>query len=177
MSRPYILVGSCVFTAFLVAEMAPVPDDKPATEASAPEHATSGEAHARPPGLFEAEAAQTVIRRDEAGQFHLSAQVDGEDTRFLVDTGADMVALTVEDAQRLGYPVDPSQFEPLTQTASGVGYGTTITLDRLEVGGSTFRNVDAVVMDGLGENLLGQTVLRRLGKLEMRGDTMVLHHS
>lgn len=177
MSRPYFLLGSCVVTALLVAEFAPGADDRSGAGKPALEAGAHRDAPERSAGFYQAEAAPTVIRRDSSGQFNISATVDGQDARFLVDTGADLVALTVEDAQRLGYPVDPAQFEPLMQTASGTGYGTTITIDTLEIGGSTFRNVDAVVMNGLGVNLLGQTVLRRLGRLEMRGDTMVLHHS
>ena len=37
------------------------------------------------------------------------------------------------------------------------------------------RNVDAVVVEGLPTNLLGQSVLRRLGKVELSGDRMVIH--
>ncbi|MEQ1541417.1 MAG: hypothetical protein ABL926_04095, partial [Novosphingobium sp.] len=32
-----------------------------------------------------------VLERDMSGQFHLTAAVNGDDTRFLVDTGADVV--------------------------------------------------------------------------------------
>lgn len=118
----------------------------------------------------------TVVRRDQSGQFHMTAQVNGFDTRFLVDTGADVVALTVDDAQRLGLDVDPSRFQPITQTASGVGYGAPVKLDSLEVGDTTFRNVNAVVIDGLTENLLGQSILGRLGKMEMQGDKMIIRN-
>ena len=34
--------------------------------------------------------------------------------------------------------------------------------------------VDAVVMDGLSVNLLGQSALSQLGSVELRGDTMVI---
>lgn len=115
-----------------------------------------------------------VLTRDETGQFHIDAAIDGQDVRFLVDTGADVVALTLDDADRLGIRVDPSEFRPLTRTASGVGYGTQVTLDRLEVAGAEFHQVPAVVIEGLSVNLLGQDVLRRLGKVELDGDRMVI---
>src|SRR5690349_14097070 len=47
-----------------------------------------------------------VLERGEGGQFHVTALVDGQDARFLVDTGADTVALTVEEAERLGFAID-----------------------------------------------------------------------
>ena len=115
-----------------------------------------------------------VLQRDGSGQFHLTAQVDGQDTSFLVDTGADMVALTVEAAEGLGYPVDPEKFVPMMQTASGTGNGTIVHLDRLEVAGAEFHDIDAVVMEGLPVNLLGQTILSQLGQVSLEGDRMVI---
>ena len=121
-----------------------------------------------------ADGDETVIQRGSGGQFHLTAQVDGEDAEFLVDTGADMVALTVDEAERLGFSVDPERFEPLTQTASGTGYGTVVRMGRVEVAGEEFHDVEAMVIDGLTVNLLGQSVLSRLGQVSLEGDRMVI---
>jgi aspartyl protease family protein len=118
---------------------------------------------------------ETVLERDASGQFSLVGEVNGQEVKFLVDTGADTVALTVADAQQLGLEVDPSSFVPIGRTASGVGYGAPVRLDRVAIGGVQFEDVDAVVMDGLHTNLLGQSVLRRLGRVELRGDSMVIH--
>ncbi len=121
-----------------------------------------------------AESRALILRRDGSGQFHVTASVEGQDTRFLVDTGADVVALTIDEAERLGLPVDPGTFQPMMQTASGVGYGAPVTIDSLELAGHEFRGVQAVVVEGLAVNLLGQSVLRQLGKLELSGDRMVI---
>lgn len=115
------------------------------------------------------------LHRDSTGQFNTVAQINGDDVSFLVDTGADTVALTVDDAQRIGLDVDTASFMPIGRTASGVGYGMPVRLDRVEIAGEQFHDVDAVVIDGLDTNLLGQSVLRRLGRVELRGDRMVIH--
>ncbi len=115
------------------------------------------------------------LHRDSTGQFNTVAQINGDDVSFLVDTGADTVALTVDDAQRIGLDVDTASFMPIGRTASGVGYGMPVRLDRVEIAGEQFRDVDAVVIDGLDTNLLGQSVLRRLGRVELRGDRMAIH--
>ena len=115
-----------------------------------------------------------VLQRDRSGQFHVEAQVDGQSAEFLVDTGADIVALTVDEAERLGYPVDPTSFVPLMQTASGTGNGAIVRLDRLEVAGAEFHDIDAVVLEGLTVNLRGQTVLAKLGQVSLEGDRMVI---
>jgi aspartyl protease family protein len=115
-----------------------------------------------------------VLQRDRTGQFHLSARVNGEATQFLVDTGADTVALTTADAERVGIHVDPASFQPILRTASGEGWGTVAQIDRIEIGNAELRNIGAVVVKDLGVSLLGQSALARLGKVELRGDTMVL---
>lgn len=117
----------------------------------------------------------TVVERDGSGQFHIGAEVNGQDAQFLIDTGADVVALTPDSADRLGVDFDRSRFVPLTRTASGVGYGQVVSLDRVEVAGQEFDNVQAIVLDGLSTNLLGQSLLRRLGKVELQGDRMLIN--
>ena len=120
---------------------------------------------------------ETEIARDESGQFHLTAQVNGQDARFLIDTGADVVALTPEDARGLGVDFDPDAFEPIARSASGTARGMRVQLDRFQLGDEEFHDVDAIVLEGLETNLLGQSLLRRLGKVELRGDRMVIRHS
>jgi aspartyl protease family protein len=60
------------------------------------------------------------------------------------------------------------------RTASGTGYGALVRIDRLEVAGRELHDVPAVVMQGLTTNLLGQSALKQLGKVELQGDRMVI---
>lgn len=130
----------------------------------------------RPAKIEEADGGGSalVIDRDSGGHFTLTAQINGQNADFLIDTGADAIAITVDEAQRLGLQVDPANFEPLMQTASGTGYGTIIEVEELSVAGTEFRNMKVVVLDGLETNLLGQPALRQLGKVELHGDRMTI---
>ena len=121
-----------------------------------------------------AETEALLLRRDSTGQFHIEASVNGHAVGFLVDTGADLVALTEDEAANLGLNVFESDFAPVMQTASGVGYGAQVRLDAVEVAGVTMHDVDAVVVKGLTVNLLGQTVLRKLGSVQLKGDSMII---
>ena len=121
------------------------------------------------------ESEALLLRRDGSGQFHLNVVVNGSGIEFLVDTGADIVALTEEEALALNLPVSSADYEPIMQTASGVGYGAPVTLDEMEIGGVVLHDIDAVVVQGLTTNLLGQSVLRKLGGIELKGDKMVIH--
>lgn len=161
------LSATCVMA--LIAVFAPAPDA--AADGAPPivtaQAADSGDADS---------AFVTVIARDSSGQFHTTALVNGQDTRFLIDTGADMVALTEEDAEALGLAVDPDSFVPMLETASGPGYGARVMLDTLALGETEFQNVPAVVVRGLGVNLLGQSVLGKLDKVELQGNRMIIQH-
>ena len=119
--------------------------------------------------------AQSVeIARDAQGQFHLDVDAGGETVRFLVDTGADLVALTEEDADRMGIRPDASDFRPILRTASGTGMAALVQIARLTIGGHDLDGVDAVVVPDLPVSLLGQSALRRLGSVTLRGDRLII---
>ena len=115
-----------------------------------------------------------TLTRDSAGHFLINAEVNGNDARFLIDTGADVVAIGEAEADRLGVHYDPAGFTASTQTAAGTGMGQHVTIDTLTIAGSEFHDLDAVVAQGLETNLLGQSVLRKLGKVELSGDKMTI---
>ena len=112
------------------------------------------------------------LRRGPDGHFYADAQVNGTTIRFLVDTGASMVVLTRQDAQRAGI-----QLPSARAMAMGVGGPIEVipvTLDRVAVGGIEARGVQAAIADETPVSLLGQSYLQRVGSVEIRGDTMVL---
>jgi len=117
---------------------------------------------------------ETTLDRAPNGHFYTSASVNGQALPFVVDTGASSVALTVDSARRIGLYIDPSSFKTVGEGASGATRGMFVTLDKVEVVGRTVEHVDAVVLEGLATNLLGQSVLTRLGAVQMTGDKMVL---
>ena len=167
MHRLYIMALAAVGMMCLVAVfVAPHPSAAPVTLASA-----SAKPQRQRAGATEA----LLLQRDSSGQFHLEASVNGTPVEFLVDTGADVVALTEQEALNLGLNVSEGDFQPVMKTASGVGYGAQIKLDELEVAGERLRDVDAVVVKGLAVNLLGQSALRKLGSVQLKGDSMIIH--
>jgi aspartyl protease family protein len=168
LNRLHIISLSAVGSmSLLAAFITPHSGKKPvpaATEPSANETAAMAPSDGR----------EMLLKADSAGQFHIESQINGAPVSFLVDTGANMVALTEAQAADLGLMVMPDDFQPNMQTASGTGYSAPVHLDRIEIGGFELRNVEAVVVKDLEINLLGQSVLKELGSVEMKGDTMVL---
>jgi aspartyl protease family protein len=115
------------------------------------------------------------IPRAPNGHFYVDATVNGRLVRFMVDTGATMVALSADDAKRVGAPFDPADFEVIGSGASGEVRGQEIRIASIEIEGKLVSNVGGVVADGLDQSLLGQNYLSRMGNIEMNADEMVIH--
>ena len=167
------LIGIILFGAAIGALM---PSGSPSAPDAAP---ASGSASNASAGTAESEETsswgdETRIRRHENGHFYVHAMVNGQLVHFLVDTGATGVALTADDAERVGIPVSAAGFEVIGSGASGPVRGQHIELDEVELDGKRVENVDGVVAEGLEISLLGQTYLTRLQSVEMSGEYMIL---
>jgi aspartyl protease family protein len=119
-------------------------------------------------------ARQTILDRQENGHFYVNALVNDLPVRFVVDTGASLVALTVSDAERLGIPFSRRDFIVIGRGASGDIRGTEVTLERVSLDGKNVSEVKAMICDGLDISLLGQNFLSRLGTMHVQGDQMIL---
>jgi aspartyl protease family protein len=89
----------------------------------------------------------------------------------LVDTGASSIALRESSAARLGIHPSARDYNIKMQTANGVGKAARVTLNRIELGGITVRDVGALVIpdEALSTNLLGMTFLSRVKWSHDRG--------
>ncbi len=109
------------------------------------------------------------------GHFLADALINGTHVRLLVDTGASDVALTMEDARRLGFKPQELSYTVPYQTANGLAFAARVTLDEIKLGPITQRNVRASVMSqGLDQSLLGMSFLGQLRSLEVQGSRLIL---
>lgn len=117
------------------------------------------------------------IAANESGHFEYEAEMNGSRVEVLVDTGATMVALTYEDAQRAGVFLDPSDYTQQVKTANGVAKVAPVEISSISLGDITVRNVRGAVAEPgkLHKTLLGMSFLSRLSRVEMRSDSLVLH--
>lgn len=117
---------------------------------------------------------ETVLDRTQNGHFIAIADVNNMPTHFVVDTGADTVALTEADARQANVSFDPSQFQVIGRGAAGDVRGQEVVLDSLVLDGKRATNVRAVVIEGGDISLLGHTYLRQLQSVSIEGDKMRL---
>jgi aspartyl protease family protein len=118
--------------------------------------------------------AMATLIADRSGHFFATGTINGASVRFLVDTGATMVSMSVQDARRAGvnYLAGTRGY---SQTANGIAPVFRVRLDSVKVGDITMTNVDGLVHESaaLPVVLLGMSFL---GQLEMRreGDSLTL---
>jgi len=120
-------------------------------------------------------ASATSITKSSDGQFWTEARVNSTSIKFLVDTGASVIALTPFDSQKAGFKLHELNYTATVNTASGPVKAAPITLDIVSVGNVSVRNVRAVVIsEGLPHSLLGMSYLGELQKMEVTKSSLIL---
>jgi len=115
------------------------------------------------------------VPRGSDGHFHLTLQVNGVSTGFLVDTGASDVVLTRDDARRAGIDIGKLAFLGTASTANGTVRTAFVRLKTLNLGPWTFSDVPVAVNGGeMTDSLLGMSFLSRFNRLEIKGNTLTL---
>jgi len=94
---------------------------------------------------------------------------------FMVDTGASVIALTPQDARRIGLDPDTLDYSWDVKTAGGDVKGASVLLDSIRIHQVEIRNVEAVVLqEQLASSLLGMSYLTRLYSYEFRGARLII---
>jgi aspartyl protease family protein len=113
-----------------------------------------------------------VLQRNRAGHYVLDGQVNGVPVKFLLDTGATLVAVPASLASRLGLDRG-MRMTVVTATGPTTAYSTII--DSVRIGELEETQVVASILADLprDEILLGMSFLKRLD-FTQRGDTLIL---
>jgi len=116
------------------------------------------------------------IDAERNGHFNTEADINGRPIAVMIDTGATMVALSYEDAERAGIYLNDADFTRSVSTANGIARVAPVTLNRISIGDITVRNVPAAVAEPgrLKTSLLGMSFLSRLSRFDMRSGRLVL---
>ena len=116
---------------------------------------------------------QVVMTAGFGGHFTPSGSINGRATRFMIDTGASSVAMSLAEARRLGLNLDNAR-RGMASTANGVVMTQAITLNSVRIGDVEVFNVAAsVVPSDMPHVLLGNSFLTRF-QMRRENDTMTL---
>ena len=116
-------------------------------------------------------AREIVMAAGSGGHFTPTGAINGQVVRFVVDTGATLVAMGQDEALRLNLDLGSAR-TGLSQTANGPVAVRIVVLDRVRVGEVEINNVGAVIMpQPMPFVLLGNSFLSRF---QMRRDNDVM---
>lgn len=117
-----------------------------------------------------------ALEADRSGHFFGTFRINGRSERALVDTGASTVAINASAARRFGIAVGSLAFNARVQTANGIVEAAHVSLDRVEIGGISLRQVDAMVLPdkALSGTLVGMSFLSRLSSYRVEGGALHL---
>ena len=112
---------------------------------------------------------------DSSGHFLLQATANGQPVSFIFDTGASSIALSPDDARRIGIDPDDLAYLGQAETANGTVETAAVTIKSLAVGDFVDENVPAVVIRAdISGSLMGMSYLRRFARVSFEGDLLVL---
>jgi aspartyl protease family protein len=113
------------------------------------------------------------ITADVNGHFSSLGAIDGSSLRFLIDTGASLVAINAEDARRIGVRYQDSERQAVA-TANGAVTGYMVTFNSVKLGDITLHQVQGMVVEtAMPVALLGMSFLNRVD-MKREGSTMTL---
>tara|TARA_R110002020_G_scaffold34066_26_gene103744 strand:+ start:15979 stop:16668 length:690 start_codon:yes stop_codon:yes gene_type:complete len=116
------------------------------------------------------------IRKSLNGHFEAEGRINGEPVNFLIDTGATSIALSHDDALRIGFSDADLSYTLIINTANGKARAAAVRLDRVDVGSITRTGLRAMVAEPgqLDQSLLGMNFISSLTAIEMRRDEVIL---
>ena len=135
------------------------------------------------PGILPTRAAEmlqlnaaTALKAGQNGHFIVKAEINGRDVRVMVDTGASAVALSYEDAEKVGLHPSNLDFNVPVSTANGVVKAAGVNLDKIEIDGVRVSDVQGLVMpEGVMRgSLLGMSFLGKLKSFKVEDGVLYL---
>ncbi|CAN7534180.1 retropepsin-like aspartic protease family protein [Variovorax paradoxus] len=114
-----------------------------------------------------------VLPADSRGHFMTQGAINGRPVTFMLDTGATSIALSADDAQRIGLDYSKGQRIQMS-TANGVSSGYKLRLQSVRVGDVEVYDIDAIVSpQPMPFVLLGNSFINRFS-MRRDADQMVL---
>lgn len=117
-----------------------------------------------------------TLTRSRDGHFYADVIVNGVNVNFLVDTGATNIALSKDDARRIGIDMFYLDFSMRATTASGTIKVAPTKLRSIILGETQNYDFPAFVLDGAAsKSLLGMSYLSQFAQIEINNSKMILH--
>jgi len=135
-----------------------------------------GLAPGKPVTVSDANGQAVLIRKSMNGHFEAAGAVNNEPVSFLIDTGATSIALSHDDALRVGFSDDDLSYTLIINTANGRARAAPVRLETVTIGTVERKGLRAMVAEPgqLEQSLLGMNFISSLTAFEMRRDEVIL---
>ena len=132
------------------------------------------ELHRRP--ALSISGGETIVPMASDGHFWVTAEVNGRELDFLVDTGATFTGLGKSAAEKLGIQPDTSQAPLELETANGVITATLGKVDALRFGNIEVRGLPVAVPQDTADDtqVIGMNLLSQLASWRVEGEKLIL---
>ncbi|MFN5820196.1 MAG: TIGR02281 family clan AA aspartic protease, partial [Novosphingobium sp.] len=119
---------------------------------------------------------ETIVPMASDGHFWVTAEVNGRELDFLIDTGATFTGIGRDAAEELGIKPDPQQAPLELETANGVITATLGKVDALRFGNIEVRGLPVAVPQDTADDtqVIGMNLLSQLASWRVEGDRLIL---
>ena len=113
---------------------------------------------------------EVKIPRGRNGHYFTAGAINGRPAKFMVDTGATVIAMNINEARRLGIDLRQAK-KGMSSTAGGMVETFRVVLDKVSVGSVTLHRISASVVKGdfPEQILLGNSFLSKVEMTEQAG--------
>ena len=172
MALLWVVIFAALFGLFKMGERAGLFSSRMSGEGGSPA-VDSGIPATLPPARAEGQALRVPLAPD--GHFWVEGSVNGTPTRFLIDSGASVTALSVASARAAGLNFDLNAPGVSMLTANGKIAAQRSSIPTLTLGPIRASDLDIVVSPAFGEvNVIGMNMLSRLKSWGVQDGEMVL---
>jgi len=135
------------------------------------------------PSLFPSQPKQAIqlmsmteLKAGDGGHYFVTASINNTNINVLVDTGASVVALSYEDADKAGLHPSNLDYKIPVATANGQVNAARVKLNRVEIDNVRVDDVDAMVLPegALKGTLLGMSFLSKLSSFKSEDGVLTL---
>ncbi len=111
-------------------------------------------------GSYQVKQGVVTIKADENGHYHINGFINDHPVKFLVDTGASLIAIPQKLARQLNLS---GRYNVTLETANGSVTGSLTRLKKLSFAAFVLNDVKAVIIPGSDDELvlLGMNVLSK----------------
>jgi aspartyl protease family protein len=131
-------------------------------------------AESRGETIIERQGEAMRIRQGSDGHFWVTARLNGEETRFMIDSGATVTSISAETARRVG--IEPSGLLAVVETANGRVLVQRGRAEAIDLGSIERRDLAVHISESFGKtNVLGMNFLSSLSSWGVQDRWLVLN--